>query len=180
MEKTIEAYFVERYEEMRRENEELRYILECNDNERNMDGFTDLHKKTELVRYSVSNYTNAFTIGSAWSAFGKEELAALLELDETELLEKAMRSFGRFNQIVHKSENVFPFTLELSTYKGTERFAYDPDNLFEKFVKIEPRPKINAWVYVGSGAATEALAIDELRRLIEKRIKDLDLVKEEE
>ena len=183
---TLEQLFIEEYRglsalvnDLQCENAELREKLE-KDN-----GFTDLGIKFELIKVNVIDYFDLFVYSrheNSWLDLDAEELNRILELEDAALLKKCKETGVGIGidkeKIIEIEYRSFPFALVLSTYKGKTYFAYDPD-LNESKLYIIHSDKLGEWCYKVSARNIESLALNEVRSMIKRRIKELEKEKVE-
>lgn len=175
MEKTLAKFIVGEYERLKKENDDLRYIVECFEDKNHNGGFTDLNKKTKAVRYFVENEYAAFGVLSHWNEYGLDELKQLLELDDDALYEEAtIPGMTEEYKAIKEETHEFPFTVLFETYKESTVYCYDPDHVKDMLVYVTKDACVGDWVMWPAAGASRRMAVQEVRDMIRKRVEELE------
>lgn len=182
---TIESFFLADYQRLKNENDELKAQIQEYELEKTAStsdcGFTDLGKKTEAIICDVASSYSSFGNDSTWGKLDVEQLANLAEMEDEALLEKAKTANQRWGGKVYEEEKrTFPFTVEFATYKGRNRYAYDPDKHRTDLVIVEEEADTNSYVNASLEAECRAIAAEEIREMIRDRINQLNNTKDDE
>lgn len=195
---TIEQFFLDEYKKTRAENDELK--AKVADLEKKIDqivsgnpdgGFNDLGHSVNLVKVtfngsSYSIFREDSDGKNRWAMLSVDELKALLDMSDDDLLEYAKdnpyRTYYSSNEYIISIESrKFPFTVSFHTYKGTDTFAYDPDYGSTSLIEyVGDKGTLNEWALNDLLDEGIELAVEKLREIIVERIGDLEVTTEEE
>lgn len=144
-------------------------------------GFTDLGRKTEAFRCEVAGSYSSFGDDSTWGKLDVEQLENLAGKEDEALLEKAKTACKRWvGKVYEEEKRAFPFTVEFVTYKGRNRYAYDPDENSRELVIVSEEADTNSYVNARLEAECKAIAAEEIREMIRDRIDELNNTKDDE
>ena len=182
---TIESFFVADYQRLKKENDILKDANDAlhRELEKNTSdcGFIDIGRKTEAIRCNVATSYYAFDKETTWGKLDAEQLENLAGKEDEALLEKAKTAYKRWGGKVYEEEKrAFPFTVEFATYKGRNRYAYDPDKNRTELVVVSEEADTNSYVNARLEAECRAIAAEEIREMIRDRIEDLKNTKDDE
>ena len=175
MENTLAKFIVGEYERLKKENEDLREVVECFQEKNQNGGFTDLNKKTKAVRYFVENEYAAFNALSHWGKYGLDKLEWLLNIDDESLYEEATTpGITKEFKVIKKEEHEFPFTVLFETYKESTVYCYDPDRVKDTLVYVTKNACVGDWVMEHAANLSKRMAVQEVRDMIRKRVEELE------
>lgn len=182
---TIESFFLADYQRLKKENDELKEQIKEHELEKITNtsdcGFTDLGRKTEAIMCNVATSYSSFDKETTWGKLDVEQLENLAGKEDEALLEKAKTACQRWGGKVYEEEKrTFPFTVEFATYKGRNRYAYDPDKKRTELVIVSEEADTNSYVNARLEAECRAIAAEEIREMIRDRIDELNNTKDDE
>lgn len=174
---TIESFFIEEYNRLRNENNDLRDTIAEYEQQLNAStddgGFTDLGKKVAAVKYEVNSPYSVFSYDL--KNLTVEQLEKIAEKDDEQLWEWASStSIGSYYGKVAKREtHTYPFSVRFKTYKEDRIYAYDPDKSRTDLIEVAETADTGQWVDIKLDLQCKELALDEIRELVSERIEKL-------
>lgn len=163
---TIESFFLDEYNKLRDEVEELR---EYKQQQAATLGITDLHRKQPMVKYDVSTayywkeyYLKNHNVGVEW-------FDSLLAMSDDELFKKlnGLDLGGWHNKAITCIEEEFQYTLMIEESRDSW-IGYTNGERGDSIVEIPTAPAVGSLVPVEFNQASRDLAISDLRQYLEE------------
>lgn len=167
---TIEAFFLDEYNKLRKEVEELRAYKKQQEESPDF-GIHDLHKTCTLVKYDVSSsyywreyYLKAHDVSVSWF----NSLIAMTNDDLFDALNR-LDLGGWNNKAIERNEDTFQYTLMINESRSSWT-GYTNGEPGDSITKIPEAPNVNEYVPMLFEQESRNMAISLLREnLIEVR-----------